>query len=161
MAYPLISEQVLASAASSVTFSSIPQTYTDLVLEIVNPTSSNSGTTIQFNSDTSYSANYSRTALVGNGTSASSFRNNGSGNPVANHDVGALRPNGTLTAHIMSYANTSVCKTVLTRAGGAANDVWAIVMLWQSTAAISSFIVTQDGGGNFGTGTNFRLWGVA
>lgn len=157
--YEPIATQTLGSAAASVTFSSIPQTYTDLIFVVTTPSGHNTGSGLQLNSDTSYSTNYSRTVLTGNGTSASSFRNNGSSNPTANHDLGALRPNGNLIAQFMNYSNTTTNKTILSRANGAANDVTALVMLWQSTSAITSFVFTTDGG-NLSTGATFSLYGV-
>jgi hypothetical protein len=74
--YEAIATQTLGSAAASVTFSSIPSTYTDLVLVCNFETSSNAiaGVYIQFNGDTS--TNYSSTNLIGNGSTAESSRQN-------------------------------------------------------------------------------------
>lgn len=157
--YTPIATQTLGSAAASVTFSSIPQTYTDLIFVVTVPAGHNTGSGIQLNSDTAYSTNYSRTVLTGNGTTASSFRNNGSSNPTANHDLGALRPNGNLIFQLMNYSNTTTNKTILSRSNGASNDLAAVVMLWQSTSAISSFVFTTDGG-NLSAGMTFTLYGV-
>ena len=157
--YTPIATQTLGSAAASVTFSSIPQTYTDLIFVVTTPSGHNTGSGIQLNSNTNYTDDYSRTVLTGNGTSASSFRNNGSSNPTANHDLGALRPNGNLIAQFMNYSNTTTFKTIISRANGAANDVTALVMLWKSTNAITSFVFTTDGG-NLSAGMTFTLYGV-
>ena len=71
--YTPIATQTLGSAAASVTFSSIPQGYTDLVVVIGSATfSANSSLYFQYNGDTG--ANYSSTRLTGNGSSASSSR---------------------------------------------------------------------------------------
>jgi hypothetical protein len=158
--YVALQTQVLASPAASVTFTGISQAYTDLILVVGVPSGHNSGSGIQFNSDTDYSNNYSRTVLTGNGSSASSFRNNGSSNPAANHDLGALRPNGNLIVNIQNYSNSTTFKTVLSRGGGAANDVNAVVTLWKGTAAITSFVFTTDGG-NLSAGMTFTIYGIA
>jgi hypothetical protein len=71
--YTPIATQTLGSAAASVTFSSIPQGYTDLILVINYATSASTGNALlRFNSDTG--SNYSETALIGNGTTATSDR---------------------------------------------------------------------------------------
>ena len=67
--YESISSVTLTSNSTTVTFGSIPQTYTDLVLVIVAKiTSGGLDMFIRFNSDTG--SNYSYTQLYGNGTSA-------------------------------------------------------------------------------------------
>ena len=71
--YVALETQTLTSAVPSVTFSSIPQGYTDLVM-VINTTglsASGSAFAAQFNGDTtSGPGNYSATSLTGNGTSA-------------------------------------------------------------------------------------------
>jgi hypothetical protein len=158
--YVALATHTIPTATSSYTFTSIPQGYTDLILVVSVPSSQNSGSSIQFNSDTDYSNNYSRTVLSGNGTSASSFRNSGASNPAANRDLGALRPNGNLIVQIMNYSNTTTYKTIISRGGGAANDVNAVVTLWKGTAAISSFIFGADAG-NLAAGMTLSLYGIA
>ena len=70
--YTPIYAQTLSSATSSITFSNIPTTFTDLVL-VFNGTRSAAGeTNLRFNDDTA--SNYSRTFLYGDGTSAVSGR---------------------------------------------------------------------------------------
>ena len=70
--YEPIATTTLGSAVNSFTFSSIPNTYTDLVLVVVVPTAASSGTFgLRFNSDTA--SNYSHTTLSGNGSSAVSY----------------------------------------------------------------------------------------
>ena len=72
--YTLISSNTLSSSAASITFSSIPATYTDLVLRWSVNTSSLQDGGIYFNG-TLGTTNYSRTFLAGNGATASSSRN--------------------------------------------------------------------------------------
>lgn len=155
--YTLISETVLGSAQASVTFSSIPQTYKDLVLEAVHTDSSVlQGVLLRLNGDTG--TNYSRTIVYGTGTSAASFR-------ASNANAITVSTNATTEAyttfiHLMSYANTNINKTILYRNGAAGRDTTAGVGLWRSTSAITSTVLLGDAAGNFATGSTFRLWGV-
>ncbi len=75
--YEPIATQTLGSAAASITFSSIPGTYTDLRLVFVGTLSSGNATTgWRANSDSA--TNYSETYIGGDGTSAFSGRNTNS-----------------------------------------------------------------------------------
>lgn len=154
--YDLISEQTLSNTAATVTFSSIPGAYKDLVLECV--TSNSTGTTaIQFQVNSDTGSNYSRTILYGDGTNAASTRD-------LSQTSGAIglssTDQSTTFFHFMSYANTNVNKTVIARGGSAGSQTRAGVSLWRSTSAITS-IVLALGSGSFASGCTFRLWGVA
>ena len=72
--YEPINTQTLGTAVADVYFTSIPQTYTDLVLVISSNTSSNTQTGYRLNSDSGN--NYSDTRLSGDGASALSTRVN-------------------------------------------------------------------------------------
>jgi hypothetical protein len=153
--YDPIATQTLGSAASSVTFSSIPSTYTDLVL-VVNSarTTSNDSVSLEFNGDTG--ANYSRTILYGTGSSALSFReSNASLIEIGIQDAS----NSTNIFHIMNYANTTTNKTVIARANATTVRVSAGVGLWRNTAAITS-IKLATGGSTFIAGSMFTLYGI-
>jgi hypothetical protein len=157
--YTPIASQTLSSAAASVTFSGIPQTYTDLVV-VVNATNSSGGdnaVALRFNGDTG--SNYSMTRISGDGTSASSERNSNStlmylglsNSTVYNSDI----------YHIMNYSNTTTNKTVLGRGNVANSRVRASVGLWRNTAAITSVTVINDASVNFASGSTFNLYGIA
>ncbi len=155
--YTPIASQTLSSAAASVTFSGIPQTYTDLVLVVAGTNASGlSGNGIRFNSDTS--SNYSSTNLDGNGSSASSARHTNqtyirAGISFTSQSISII--------NIQNYANTTTNKTVLARGGAAESYVRADVGLWRSTSAINSIFYFVDSGANFGAGTTFNLYGIA
>jgi hypothetical protein len=74
--YTPIATTTLGSAASSVTFSSIAGTYTDLRIVYSTVSSADAGNYLRFNSDSG--SNYSNTTLFGNGSSAGSNRNTSS-----------------------------------------------------------------------------------
>ena len=155
--YDLIEEKVLGSAQASVTFSSIPGTYKDLVLEIVGNATSAGNLYWQFNGDTA--TNYSSTNMSGNGTSALSTRISSVANGYLDLSTSATSI-ASWTATLLSYANTNVNKTWLSRPSWAAGRAEALVGLWRSTAAVTTFTV-QSNVGNLASGSTFRLWGVA
>ena len=99
--YTPIASQTLGSAAASVTFSSIPQGYTDLV--IVNNVTCTIDTQVigcQYNGDTG--ANYSKTYLLGNGSSAFSGRNSNENYAVGGEAYASLNTN---IHQINNYSN--------------------------------------------------------
>lgn len=157
--YTLISETVLGSAQASVTFSSIPGTYKDLVIETVSiATSPNSGIWMQFNNDTG--SNYSDTYLYGDGSAAASSRRT---SQTSIKDVGLLFTSGlnVSSVNILSYANTNINKTVLIRYGAASVETGTAVGLWRSNSAITSIkLLSGFAGVDFASGATFRLWGI-
>jgi len=165
--YEPIATTTLGSAAATITFSSIPATYTDLRLILVTRGATGTGNRfdlqLNFNSDTG--ANYSRTFLNGNGTTVTSTR----GTSVTYLYLGAIAgPSlvaGTFslnTVDIFSYAG-STNKTVLATASndyGTDSDslVQSMVGLWRSTSAINRIdLVTNT---SFITGTTATLYGI-
>jgi hypothetical protein len=159
--YTPISTQTLSSAAASVTFSGIPQTYTDLVLVIsaIQSTGADQQCRIQFNGDTG--SNYSLTYIDGNGTSAVSGRNTSQTNMSVYYvaSPGTASPI-TSIVQLQNYSNTTTNKTMLVRAGSTASVVSAYVGLWRNTAAITSLVVTPTSGGNLQSGSTFTLYGI-
>jgi hypothetical protein len=153
--YEPIATQTLGSGTASVTFSSIPATYTDLVLVCIGKMVSggDANQPITFNGDTS--ALYSRTFMYGEGSSALSGRTSSTtslGFPYWN----STNPVTTIT-QIMNYSNTTTFKTALSRNAGS-STVTAEVGLYRSTSAISS--ITLTGVFNFATGSTFSLYGI-
>lgn len=163
--YEPIASQTLGSDSASVEFTSIPGTYTDLILVLharnTNTTVGSSSIGLQVNSDTG--SNYSTTWLQGNGSTASSSRLSSQVEAyVGQHYRGTATSNyDTNVIHLMSYANTSVFKTILSL-GGAPNDlVVRGVSLWRSTSAITSILVRNLTGTNqIASGSTLSLFGV-
>ena len=157
--YTPIQTTTLGSAAASYTFSSIPSTYTDLILVVTagNSTGANYSGTIQFNGDTG--TNYSYTEVYTSGSSAFSYRATNSNN------IFCIRTNSTLTAapsiiQVQNYSNTTTYKTALARAG--TNDtIEMVVGLWRSTSVINSIKVLSESPTNFIVGSTFTLYGIA
>jgi hypothetical protein len=153
--YTQINSVTLAASASSVTFSSIPQNFRDLVLVIDAKASGNYAFLGRFNGDTG--TNYSRVRVGGTGSTTYSTVD------TANHfrltssttDVDGMR-----IAQIMDYSATDKHKTVLVRDSVAGNNVAATANRWANTVAVTSVSATVDLGGTFLSGATFTLYGI-
>lgn len=151
-----IATQTLGSAAATVTFSSIPGIYTDLVLvgNLANTTGAGD-VYFRFNGDSG--ANYSKTQLYGTGTVAGS---NNQSNYTSFSGFAYLSTTiGTAIGHIMNYSNSTTYKTVLSRSNDSAGLVMANVGLWRNTSAITS-ITIGPAANNFIAGSTFTLYGI-
>jgi hypothetical protein len=159
--YVPLATQTLGSAASSITFSSIPSGYTDLrvVLNVNLYSSAGYYACLRINGDTT--TTYSNTWLYGNGTSAAA--NGVTGNTylyLGSYGTGNVNPYSYLI-DIFSYTG-STYKTVLNTASedrNGAGNIEAFCGLWRSTAAITSLTLTPLGA-NFNAGTTATLWGI-
>lgn len=160
--YEPIATTTLSSAASSVTFSSIPSTYTDLIC-IVDAQLVSGATSTNLigylNNDTG--TNYSWTRLFGDGTSAASDGASTYGSLI-------LAAAGFLSAanqtnyiiQINNYSNTTTNKTVLNRSNLASNGTDAIINLWRNTSAITTLKLQTQISNNMIAGSTFTLYGV-
>jgi len=159
--YEVISATTVGTAAQTVTLSSIPATYTDLVVVVNAQASVQSDLYLTFNGDTS--AVYSNTTLYGDGTSAGSRRDTRGNAYMVLTYYGAVTTtagNSVHTINVMNYANTTTHKTVLTRANAASSGVDASVGLWGSTAAITSITFDLPSTRTFSAGSTFTLYGI-
>lgn len=166
--YTLISSNVLTSNTASVTFSSIPATYTDLVLRMsVRTTSTGNQDTfaLQFNSTTT---NYSINYLEGTGTSVSA---GGLFNATTRTDINVTGNGATadtfsnIELYIPSYLASqhkpsSVFSVNERNASAAIMQVTA--NLWRNTAAITTIKLDAltYSGYNFTSGSSFYLYGI-
>lgn len=169
--YIELAKTTLTTTASSVTFSSISGSYTDLVLVVVSATTHTLATFpyIRFNSDSG--SNYSYTEVSGSGSVTLSAKD-------TNQTIGWLSPQyGSISTtvgdnvcitNIMNYSNSTTYKTYLNRANRANSaldyqGVEAVVGLWRNTNAITSILVGNRRGGvdyNFASGSTFTLYGI-
>lgn len=159
--YIPIATQTLGSAASTITFSSIPSTYTDLRLVLTGHLATGYSPQLQFNGDTG--ANYSTIFLSGTGSVANSTVTT-SFNSVnlTSQNPWSQATNSLITADIFSYAG-STQKNCLVCASTDLNGSGAVefgVTLWLSTAAITSITVFVNSDGTYATGTTATLWGI-
>jgi hypothetical protein len=155
--YEPINSQTLGTATATVTFNSIPQTYTDLVL-ITNGYDVPGGgyVTMQINGDTA--ANYSRTTMSGNGSTMSSIRNANS--TVLYPTIGSSLTNiGGDIVYLANYSNINIFKTILFRGSQTASATILQIGLWRSTSAITSFTLS-GAGGNIAANSTFTIYGI-
>jgi len=149
-------QTVSGSSTSTITFSSISQAYTDLILVMNAQPSSNVDIFVRFNSDTA--SNYSYTVLQGNGSTAASSR-------VANStSLGIVSgdPSGrfcTYITNIFNYSNATTFKTTITRTN-TSDRVGVIGGLWRATPAAITAVQVRIDSGYFIAGSTFALYGI-
>ena len=159
--YTPIATQTLGSAAASITFSSIPGTYTDLRLVLTCTTSVADSVIVQYNADTA--TNYSAVLLTGSGTAATSTDTT-SATSIRLHNVGQTSTTvpETFSLDVFSYAGATN-KTALATSATDTNGAGSVELtcgLWRSTSAITQVTLKLFGGNNFATGTIATLWGI-
>lgn len=159
--YEPISTNTLGSAASSVTLSSIPSTYTDLVL-VVTATNTGGLTDIFLTINGDTGTNYSYTWLTTNATTTTSGRISSTANLRNGYYGIPGTTSGYLSVtHLLNYSNTTTNKTFITSSGnvntGGGTD--KIVALWRSTSAINS-LQLRASTGTFGSGSTFTVYGI-
>ena len=157
--YSAIATTTLSSAATQISFSSIPQTFTDLriILTVKGVTSAGDAVRIEMNND---AANFGATWLYGNGTSAISGRaSNTYGRLSGNAGVAGTGP-FLVTCDLFSYTG-STQKTLLaefTNDNNGSGTTARTVNLFLSTSAITQITLRYDG--TFAIGTTATLYGI-
>ena len=164
--YSIQTITVDSGGASSITFSSIPSTYTHLQLRVFaygtqsSPDLTNMN--ISVNSGTS-TANAHR--LSGNGSTATSY-NSGAGYFQILLPTGTgLSTFGTGVVDFLDYKNTNKYKTIRGLGGYDLNGSGQVVLAsayFATTSAISSMVISTDGGAitGFGQYSSFALYGI-
>lgn len=162
--YESIATVTLGSAASSISFSSIPSTYKHLQVRLFlkgSLTDVGIDCFTSFNSDTT-STNYYSHYLGGNGSGTFQGAN-------ANRYFGAMP--GTNSTNVFSgvimdildYANTNKYTTGRLIYGYDMNGSGYVTMqsvLWKNTAAVNAISITSATGGNFQTYSQAALYGI-
>jgi len=159
--YYAIIHSVLASD-TSITFSSIPQGYTDLkiVASLRNaayPGSMQGGGTLRFNGDSG--ANYSYFKRFGAGSNVNSDQSNSQTQiSTTNSYTAASNYNSPQIYEIFSYSNTTKQKTITSSQGALGDTVTSYTSIynWSSTSAINS-ITFADPTGLWGTITVYGI----
>ncbi len=164
----LISSQTLTSAAATVTFTSIPSTYTDLVVRFsVRATDASDWMIVILNNITTTTT--SETWLQGSGSAASSTRQantnyfGGNGNDLIINLSGSTA--NTFTSgeiYLPSYTvsqNKPSSFFLATENNAAAATITALAGLWRNTATINQ-IQFDTAGTSFASGSSFYLYGL-
>jgi hypothetical protein len=160
--FTLIASTALTSSQANIDFTSIPSTYTDLVLEFSARTAQSESATwlkIAFNGS---STNFSSRYLVGNGAAASS-------NTLAQYGGDAVSATATASTfsnvqiYIPNYAgSTNKSYSVDSVAENNATTAFDLLIagLWSNTAAINQITLTPNTGANFVQYSTAYLYGV-
>ena len=149
---------VSGTSTTSISFASIPATYTDLVLVFNGYTNAQAGCFLRFNNDTT--SNYSDTRLLGSGSSAASDRDTSVTGILAfvststNDGINEI-------IQIQNYSNTTTFKTALLRWNNASSYVAALVGLWRKTPEAINRIDMTLSTSYFVAGSTFSLYGIA
>jgi hypothetical protein len=160
---PIATATVSGSSTNSVVFSSIPQTYTDLVLIAHSRSASSSASQRIYTFENSdFTTNRSETYLIGNGTSVTPARSSGStaqpqGYIASNND--AANVFSTTILNWFNYSNTTTFKTCLSRSAST-GFASLFVRLWPVTTAVSSLYISADANANWVEGSTFTLYGI-
>ena len=159
--YDSIATVTVGSAVSSITFSSIPSTYTHLQIRfIAKAVTGGGGYFLQFNADTA--SNYNSHLLYGDGSSALAFADS-SWAGINLVSVSSTQFSGGVV-DILDYTNTNKNKTVRTLGGFDANGSGFANFysgLWRNTAAVTSITIRELlNGSNLTQYSSFALYGI-
>lgn len=161
----LIERQTLASATTSITFASIPQTYKHLQVRI-NGLMSSAGDVMQMRYNADTAANYRYHTLVGNNGNVTAAGVGSAQSQIRVYGVAW----GTVTTYpnvaiidIHDYASSTKYKTNRVFSGEDNNttnqgEINLNSGLWMSTSAITSLTIFS--GVNFNSGSTFALYGM-
>lgn len=159
LTYDAISTTTVTGSDASITFSSIPGTYTDLMLVIQGAATAGSNQLeLRFNSDAG--ANYDRGGLYGNNSLATAAIGLTQG--ITTQASGSVT-NGLTYLTLFGYSQTTLNKLYLSRTVNVASGVFGgglLVGRWNSTAAITSITIYGTSLGTLVVGTMATLYGI-
>ena len=167
----LIEAKTLASNTATITFSSIPQTYTDIVLRystrstVADGSAPSQNQAIRFNSDTG--ANYKLILLAGSTPSTAESAITTTGTSIFwNY---ATSPNATANTfsngeiYIPNYTSSNYKSASIdgvTENNSTTSNVNLTAALWNNTDAINTITITDTNSGSFVTNSTFYLYGI-
>lgn len=156
-AWTPLANLTLGTNQATVTFSSISQSYRDLVL-IINSTHTASGNYSSLRANNDSSSNYHSIIMQGNGSSVASQ----SGTWGEFYPFYGLQEGTNIfqaSINIMDYSATDKHKTFLIRSNATSVATMAQGNRWSNTSAISTLTISSSG--NFASGSTFTLYGVS
>jgi hypothetical protein len=165
--YIRIAQNILTTTAASVTFSSIPQTYQNLMLRV--SARSDSGADrdsliFTINGDTN-GANYLR-GWASRSNGSDQFDNSSNSRTLSFSCVG-----GTATANVFSSTEITISRYTqsvtkllgfyATSTDGDSDSILNIgSLIWPFNSAITDLVLAPSSGGNFVAGTTINLYGI-
>lgn len=164
----IASTAIGSGGSASVTFSSIPATYTDLCILVSSRNSSAGAVSDMYMTFNGSATSYSERTIFGNGstTSAEQFTSQ-TVIPRAGYSTGTAFTTGAFsnsTYYITNYASSlykSVNINSTTEDNGTGSYIGEMAGLWSSSSAITSLTLTPYAGvGNFAQYSTFTLYGI-
>ena len=149
-----------SGGSSSISFTSIPSTYTHLQIRAIARSGSNPQVNLRFNSDTGN--NYTEHDIIANGSTVSAY---GAGN-IPYMPQGAVPSTtsvvGAFIIDILDYGNTNKFKTIrglngFDRNGG--GEIGLYSNLWRSTSAVSNIEIFANVS-SYSEYSSFALYGI-
>jgi hypothetical protein len=167
--YTLIEGKTLSSATNTVSFTSIPQTYTDLLLRVSARANTSGGFTNVMLGVNGVTSNITWLGLYGYaGTNVGSNTNSSSrviGNANANSSTSSTFSNNDL--YIPNYTSSSYAKSFssdsVVESNDSSNNVLELdALLWNpaTQAAITSITLTNSAPADFVINSTFYLYGI-
>lgn len=158
--YEPITTQTLGSNQASITLSSIPSTYTDLVL-VCAGWGATGGGSIKIRPNNNTSTLYNTTYLYSDGSTVVTGQ---TGDTAEGTYMGRILQSssdiGGLYMHIADYANTTTFKTMLGVNFGSSPINWISAGMFRSTTAITSLNLRTESGSDFNSGFTATLYGI-
>lgn len=156
--YDCIASTTLTSAAASVTFSSIPGTYTDLVLVSAATITTGTGYLyLRFNGDTGN--NYSNTAFRGTGSAVNAAAASADSRLYITYGSPNTTEQNNIITNIQNYSNTTTYKTTVSRDNNTNIEAATSIAMWSNTSAITSILVAINTA-NIDAGSVISLYGI-
>jgi hypothetical protein len=154
-----------AGGAGSVSFSSIPSTYTHLQIRYIARSNESTNNNIAYSFNSDGAANYSDHTIFADGSSVSAFANANSSNPIFLALSNSARLASTYSAGVfdlLDYANTNKYKTTRILSGREDNSAGALLFAsgsWRNTAAVNNISLAPSVG-SFVQYSQFALYGI-
>jgi hypothetical protein len=152
-------------SSGTITFSSIPSTYSSLQIRIYGRTvASSDNMAIRLNGDTG--TNYTWHELRGDGINVAVNGLTGQTYGRCGYAINDTSNGGVSIIDIIDYSSSTKNKTIRSFAGddtngGATNSIIRLTSnLWLSTSAVTSLSIITTGGNSFATNATFALYGI-
>jgi hypothetical protein len=165
--YTLIASSTLTSPAASIDFTSIPATFTDLLVMVYRRSTSNVlDDAIRFNNDSSSVYSFTQMQSGASSGGVGTARNaNGSGSRAGGQEPNIYTANtfNSSSIYIPNYLSSNFKQFIADGANenkSTTNYAWFHAGLWRNTAAINRITLLQEPGGTMETGTSATLYGI-
>jgi hypothetical protein len=161
LTYEPIVTYTVPSATPSHTFTSITQSYTDLVLIMAMAPGTATNFDIQVgNGSADTGSNYVSTRMLGNGSTASGDRQLSNFTGILGNVDNSTTVVSTYIVQFLNYTNTTTHKQTISRGNRSDSYVIGILGSWRSTSAINTIKIHSTNGSNIPAGCVFTLYGI-